>query len=124
MGTSRNGKAHEAYRRALEVLRDRIRGDVDGMAEAAQGGASSGNLSNVPLHLADLGSDQFDRDLTLGLMEADAGTLAQVEAALVRLEAGRFGTCVACGGAIAEGRLEAIPYAATCIACAREEEGA
>ncbi len=83
----------------------------------------TGNLSNVPLHMADLGTDNYDQEFTLGLIENEQGTLELVNEALDRMERGTFGQCVECNEAITKPRLQAIPYARHCIRCARKLEG-
>jgi len=115
-----------SYRRVLQSLRSRLKGDLDQMTDEALGrdlGAGSGNLSNSPLHMADLGTDNYDQEFTLGLIENEQGTLELVNEALVRMELGKFGLCVECGEPISKLRLEAIPYARHCIRCARKLEG-
>jgi RNA polymerase-binding transcription factor DksA len=116
-----------SYRQVLQTLRSRLRGDLDQMTDEALGrdmAGGTGNLSNVPLHLADLGTDNYDQEFTLGLIENEQGTLELVNQALDRMEQGRFGQCVECGEPISKPRLQAIPYARHCIRCARKlEEG-
>jgi RNA polymerase-binding transcription factor DksA len=83
----------------------------------------TGNLSNVPLHMADLGTDNYDQEFTLGLIENEQSTLELVNEALGRMEKGTYGLCAECSEAIAKPRLQAIPYAKHCIRCARKLEG-
>lgn len=116
-----------SFREVLEGLRSRLRGDLDQMTDEALGrenGGGTGNLSNVPLHLADLGTDNYDQEFTLGLIENEQGTLELIEEALERMRQGTFGQCAECGESIAKPRLQAIPYARHCIKCARKLEGA
>ena len=82
--------------------------------------SGSGNLSNVPLHMADVGTENYDQEFTLGLIENEQGTLELVNEALARLDTGKFGRCVECGEPIAKPRLQAIPYTRHCIDCAPE----
>jgi RNA polymerase-binding protein DksA len=115
----------ESFRHALESLRSRLRGDLNQMTDEAlrrnlQSG--SGNLSNVPLHMADVGTENYDQEFTLELIENEQGTLDLVNQALGRLGAGKFGLCVECGEPIARPRLQAIPYTQHCIDCARQVE--
>jgi DnaK suppressor protein len=114
------------YRQTLQTLRSRLRGDLDQMTDEAlsrENAGGTGNLSNVPLHMADLGTDNYDQEFTLGLIENEQGTLELVNEALSRMEKGTFGQCVECGELIAKPRLQAIPYARHCIRCARKLEG-
>ena len=64
-------------------------------------------------------SQVFEQQRDLALRERNEQHLAAVEAALDRLDAGRFGTCVRCARRIAPARLEALPWAAHCIECQR-----
>lgn len=73
-------------------------------------------------HLADSATATLNREIDYTLEENSEHVLAAIEDALNRIEEGTFGTCVRCGRAIAEERLEAIPYATRCIDCKRLEE--
>lgn len=115
----------EAFRRLLEGLKARLQGDVEQMTSQALQGISreaSGNLSSVPLHLADLGTENYEQEFTLGLIENEQETLEQVRQALTRVEAGKFGLCQECLEPIARPRLQALPYTPHCIECARKLE--
>jgi len=68
--------------------------------------------------MADLGSDNFEQEFALTLMESEGETLAQIETALERIEDGMYGTCEGCGGRIPKARLTAIPYTDVCVNCA------
>lgn len=65
-------------------------------------------------------SQVFEQQRDLALRERSRGALALVEAALRALDDGTYGTCTSCGKPIAPERLEAIPWAPTCIDCARK----
>lgn len=115
-----------SYRRVLHSLRARLRGDLDRMTDEAlrrESTGGSGSLSSVPLHMADLGTENYDQEFTLGLIENEQGTLEMINEALDRVERGTFGQCGECGEPIAKSRLQAIPYARHCIRCARKLEG-
>jgi RNA polymerase-binding protein DksA len=117
----------ETYRNTLLSLRARLRGDLDQMTDEALRRAqpeSSGNLSNVPLHMADVGTENYDQEFTLGLIENEQSTLEQVQTALGRINEGTYGRCEECGELIAKPRLQALPYTPHCIECARKLEGA
>ena len=115
----------KVYRERLIALRARLRGDVNQMADAAlkkSRSEANGDLSSMPIHMADIGSDNFEQEFTLSLMQSEGGTLEQIESALERIEDVTYGACEECGGRIPKTRLNAIPYATTCIKCASERE--
>jgi DnaK suppressor protein len=72
--------------------------------------------------MADIGSDNFEQEFTLSLMETEEGTLDAVEAAIEKIEDGVYGECEECGSAISKARLQAIPYTPLCIKCAQKLE--
>jgi DnaK suppressor protein len=76
----------------------------------------------MPIHMADIGSDNFEQEFTLILMESEEVTLGQIEASLERIEEGSYGQCEECGVKIPKTRLNAIPYATLCVKCASEQE--
>ncbi len=115
----------KVYKDQLVALRARLRGDVNQMADAAlkkTRSEANGDLSSMPIHMADIGSDNFEQEFTLSLMENDEGTLEAIETALERIELGTFGECEECGAKIPKARLNAIPYAPFCIKCAEQLE--
>lgn len=125
MATALSTKDVQAFREILLGLRSRLRSDLDRMTDEAlhQGaGEAAGALSTLPSHLADIGTESYDQDFALGLIENEQETLQQIDEALQRIEDGTFGVCQECGQPIAKPRLLAIPYASTCINCARKAE--
>ena len=115
----------QELQKQLLALSKRVRGQLPTLENAAlrqAGGQASGNLSNVPLHMADLGSDAFEQTVSLSLLENDHQRLEEISAALDRLKNGNYGRCEECGDSIAIERLRAVPYARLCIDCARRAE--
>jgi DnaK suppressor protein len=113
-----------AYKEKLHAIRARLRGDVTAMAEVAlrKSGMEGSDSNAMPIHMAELGSDNFEQEFTLGLMEAEEDTLSLIDAALERVDRGNFGRCVECDGQISKARLNAIPYTPVCIKCAEQRE--
>jgi RNA polymerase-binding transcription factor DksA len=109
------------YRRLLTALATRVRTDATGMIEQVRGG-SGGNggseLSNAPLHLGDMGTEEYLYDMNATLLANEQYIAAEARAALARLDNGAFGKCEACGKSIAVARLEAIPFTRFCVECA------
>lgn len=115
----------KGLKQALMDLRDRIIGEIqflssDNLSRSQRD--ATGDLSGYGLHMADQGTDNFDREFALNLMSNDQDILYEIDEALARLEAGTYGKCERCGKYIDKGRLEALPFARLCIECKSEEE--
>lgn len=92
------------YRHLLE-LREQLLRQMSGLAkESAQ------ELPGYSLHMADSGTDNFDRDFALTLLSSDQDALYEIEGALKRIEKGAYGVCELTGKPIPKERLEAIPW--------------
>jgi DnaK suppressor protein len=120
------------FKSLLEEMQLRLRGDVNSLTKEALGAdrQDSGGESKSPTHMAELGSDTFEQDFSLSLAANEQETLAEISAALVRIKDGTFGLCEIClsegrapsQSSIPKARLRAIPYARTCVECARRRE--
>jgi DnaK suppressor protein len=113
------------FKDRLLALRARLRGDVSQMADAAlkkSRSEANGDLSSMPIHMADIGSDNYEQEFTLGLMENEGAALEKIEASLERIEEGNYGSCEECGVKIPKSRLNAIPYATLCVKCASQQD--
>jgi RNA polymerase-binding transcription factor DksA len=113
----------ETYRETLLALRSRLKGDVSHLADEAlraRGGEASGSLSNAPLHMADLGTDNFEQEFTLNLLHNQEQAVTEIDEAMERIMQGSFGLCEECQEPIPKARLQALPYARHCVACARK----
>jgi len=107
----------KVYKERLLDMRARLRGDVSSMADAALGNEGS-EASSMPIHMAELGSDNFEQEFTLSLLATEEDALGMIEGALQRVESGVYGVCLGCEGAIPKTRLNAIPHAPMCVKCA------
>ena len=115
----------KVFKESLLTLRARLRGDVTAMADAAlkkTRSEANGDLSSMPIHMADIGSDNYEQEFTLSLMQTEEGTLDSIEGALEKIEDGLYGLCEECESPISKTRLQAIPYAPLCIKCAQKLE--
>ena len=114
-----------SFRDKLHIIRARLRGDVTTMAQVAlrKSGMEGSDSAGMPIHMAELGSDNFEQEFTLSLLETEEDTLGLIESALERIDTGNFGRCVQCDGVIPKARLNAIPYTPVCIKCAEAQEG-
>ena len=109
------------YRERLLALRARLQGDMTQMEDNALN-KEQNKTTSMPNHMAELGSGNFDQELTLSLLGSEKDALDQIDGALLRIEDGSFGLCETCGVKIPNARLEAIPYAALCVQCASLRE--
>ena len=110
---------HDAARARLGEEHVRLAGlrddfVADGLTSESED-ESLGELSSVDQHQADVGTETFNRERDLSILERVQAELADVEHALQRLDDGTYGTCEACGRPIDEGRLEALPAARFCL---------
>ena len=110
-----------AYRATLQMIRARLSGDVSMMTDAALNKnrmEASGDLSVMPIHMADVGTDNFEQEKTLSFMQSESGLLAMVEDALQRIDEGTYGICESCETRIPKVRLNFLPFASMCVGCA------
>jgi len=106
--------------------RKQIRGTVEALGDKTIGKnptSESGDISSMPIHMADVGSDVFEHDLNLNLVENEGVELEDIEEAIEKVKKGAFGLCELCKRAITKERLKAIPYTKLCINCKKKEEG-
>jgi DnaK suppressor protein len=100
----------------LQIRKDVTREIQLDMKEGREGEAGDGRDTY------DIASDERDREINLLLGDRERRKLEQVDDALQRLEAGEYGECEECGGEIAGGRLEAMPFSRLCVTCQSEFE--
>jgi len=80
---------------------------------------AAGDLSSMPIHMADIGTDNYEQEFALGLMDNERKLLKKIDDALGRIEQRTYGICEGTGKPIAKARLEAQPWAKYCIEYAR-----
>jgi RNA polymerase-binding transcription factor DksA len=120
MGTM-NEKQMARFETQLKKLASRMLADVAVVAEQARGaagGQGATELSSVPMHLADKGTEENLYDLNATLLENEAYLAGEATEALRRIGNGTFGVCEQCGAKIPIARLDAIPYTRYCLECA------
>ena len=117
----------DEIQKSLQSLLNRHNGDATHLADEPlrrAGGGAAGNLSNMPIHMSDLGTDNFEQEFTLSLLQNEEQLAGEISAALERVKQGKFGQCEECKNEIPKARLQAVPYARYCVDCARKiEEG-
>jgi RNA polymerase-binding transcription factor DksA len=95
----------EKYYRHLIDLRERLLNQMSGLAKE-----SAEEINSYSLHMADSGTDNFDRDFALSLLSSDQDAIYEIDEALKRIQKGTYGICELTGRPIPKARLEAIPW--------------
>ena len=119
-GTSREKKV----KKMKEILLERLEAIKGGMEHALDGYQHLGGTTSKGARgdVSDLAADSLDGDTAMQLAESGSTEIAQIGNALTKIEEGTYGKCELCGGDIPWSRLEAVPYATTCIECKRKQE--
>ena len=110
------------FRNMLIIRRAEILGDVESMSEEALKINDSSNLSNMPLHMADVGSDNYEQELMLGLVESERAIITEINEAIGRIADRTYGVCLHTGKPIPKARLSVKPWAKYSVEAARELE--
>ena len=115
----------DEFRTLLLHKRAELVGDVHNLTSEAlrtDQMNTAGNLSSMPIHLADIGTDNWEQEFTLGLIENERQLLKEIDAALSRIDDKTYGVCEATHKPITKHRLRAKPWARYCIEYARAKE--
>jgi DnaK suppressor protein len=104
-------------RKRLEEERTRLQGIRDGLQREQEEATSetAGELSSFDQHPGDIGTETFEMEKNVSVLEQVEDELKEVDAAFERLERGEYGRCLACGRPIGDERLEAMPATRYCI---------
>ncbi|RJP22879.1 MAG: TraR/DksA family transcriptional regulator [Candidatus Abyssobacteria bacterium SURF_5] len=120
-----NKKQLAQFKKQLEQLRADLGQELQQISESnlkRSQRESTGDLSGYSYHMADVGTDNFGREMELNIASSGNERLRLIEEALERIEESTFGLCLSCGAEVSNERLKALPYARLCIDCARESE--
>jgi DnaK suppressor protein len=110
-----------SYRNSLRDMTLRTREDVDAVSRQTLGPGgeqADGALTEVSIHLEDMGTETYLQELNAALLENEEYLLNEALAALRRIDEGTFGICENCNTPIANERLDALPYTRHCTGCA------
>lgn len=83
---------------------------------------AAGDLSAYSLHMADMATDNYDREFSLGLADNEQKMLRRIDAAIEKMESKAFGLCELCQKKISKIRLKAVPFAELCVPCQEKQE--
>lgn len=112
----------EELKKVKELLLEK-RADILGDVSSLEDEALKSHDEEVSVdHMADHGSDSYEQDQTIGLLERENHALRAIGEALAKIQSGEYGVCEECEGAIKKARLKALPYARLCLECQMAEE--
>ena len=119
-----NAKQLREFKDILLEKRDQLAGDLERLtSEALKGnGQGNGDQSTMPIHMADLGSDTWEQDFTIGLIANEQNIVRDIDDALERIADRTYGMCLATDQEISLARLHAKPWAKYCIEYERARE--
>ena len=120
-----NKKELEKYKKLLLEKREELIASVNhitGDTRRQSQKEAAGDLSGYSLHMADMASDNFDREFSLSLASGERKTLLEIDEALKRIKDKAYGICASCKKKIKKRRLTAVPYAKYCLPCKEKEE--
>lgn len=83
---------------------------------------AAGDLSAYSLHMADMATDNYDREFSLGLADNEQKILNRINTAIDKIDEKTFGLCELCNKKISKARLKAVPYAELCVPCQEKQE--
>lgn len=113
------------YKKILLEKREELLGDINHISEETLKKSqkdASGDISGYTFHMADVATDNYDREFSLGLASKERGVLYEINHALQKLQDGSFGACEVCKKPITKARLKAMPYATLCLKCQQSKE--
>jgi RNA polymerase-binding protein DksA len=118
-------KEKQQYKKRLIDLREELSHEIrqvggDNIKQSQR--EASGDLSAYTLHMADVASDSYDRELTWDRASAGQQVLFYIDEALKKIDEGTYGLCDDCGKRITKERLKAIPYVRLCRDCKQKNE--
>ena len=106
----------------LKAKQRLLSGDISHMEEESMKRGKHENASQDISSFADLGTDNFEQEFTIGLIENEEEALHEIEQALDRIKDGTYGSCETCNKRVSKERLKVVPFTRHCIECQRKEE--
>jgi DnaK suppressor protein len=113
------------FRKLLTLRKDQLLEQIKHLSEDTLKKSqkdASGDISGYTYHMADVATDSYDREFSMGLASNERQLLYEFDDAMKKIEDGTFGVCEDCKDLISKSRLKAVPYARMCIKCQEKKE--
>ena len=120
-----NKKELSVFKKIILKIKEKVVGDIKHISEDTLKKSqkdASGDISGYTYHMADVATDTYDREFSLGLASNEQKALYELDDALKRIEEGTFGICEECKCVMTKTRLKAVPYARLCVKCQEKKE--
>jgi len=120
-----NKKELSEYKKIILKIKEKVVGDIKHISEDTLKKSqkdASGDISGYTYHMADVATDTYDREFSLGLASNEQKALYELDDAFKRIEEGTFGICEECKCVMTKTRLKAVPYARLCVKCQEKRE--
>ncbi len=105
----------EEFHQRLLAMRRELVGDISYMNGETLENDNRGALSSMPVHMADVGTDNYEQEFALDLLDSERTMLKEIDTALEKVANDTYGVCEGTGNPIGRARLDAKPYARYCI---------
>jgi DnaK suppressor protein len=118
-------KELEYFRQLILKIKDKILEEIKHISEDTLKKSqkdAAGDISGYTYHMADVASDTYDREFSLGLASNEREALYELDDAIKKIDEGTFGICEECKSFITKTRLKAVPYARLCLNCQEKKE--
>jgi DnaK suppressor protein len=120
-----NKKELEYFKNLVAKVKDRMLDEIKRISEDTLKKSqkdASGDISGYSYHMADVASDTYDREFSMGLASNERQAMYEVDDAVKKIEDGTFGICEDCKSLISKTRLKAVPFARLCVKCQERKE--
>ncbi len=118
-------KELEYFRQLILKIKDKVLEEIKHISEDTLKKSqkdAAGDISGYTYHMADVASDTYDREFSLGLASNEREALYELDDAIKKIDEGTFGICEECKSLITKTRLKAVPYARLCLKCQEKKE--
>jgi RNA polymerase-binding protein DksA len=120
-----NKKELEYFKKLILKIKEKILDEIKHISEDTLKKSqkdAAGDISGYTYHMADVATDTYDREFSLGLASNERRSLYELDDALKKIEEGTFGICEECKSLITKTRLKAVPFARLCVKCQEKKE--
>ena len=117
-------KELDEYKKLILKRKDELSDAIEHISEDTKKSQkeASGDISGYSFHMADVATDNYDREFSMGIVSSERKQLAELNDALKRIEDGSYGICQDCKDPIPQARLKAVPFARLCVKCQEKRD--